>query len=221
MFEDKKPNSPYIELIWRAQPSQDGVYANIATEFWSLFFEDEPDNKKVYLVGPAAIGRDVPYVTGGKYWGIVFKAHVFMVDIEKRALVGKDVELDINDNTFIVSGQSFTVPGFDDALQFVDQLVERGVITVDNAVAKALAGADYMSRRSVQRHVVRTVGMPQSTIIKVERARQAFMLLQEGRAIADVVEAAGYTDQAHLTKSLRLLAGMTPRQILQEYPFRR
>ena len=36
------------------------------------------------------------------------------------------------------------------------------------------------------------------------------VLEREGRAIADVVADAGYYDQAHLTRSLRQLIGLTP-----------
>lgn len=64
MFEDVKPDSPYIELIWRAEPSRPGVYANIASEYWSLFFVDQAGLRSATLVGPAAVGREVPYVVG-------------------------------------------------------------------------------------------------------------------------------------------------------------
>ena len=51
-------------------------------------------------------------------------------------------------------------------------------------------------------------------IAGIARARAAFKLLSDGVEIARVVERAGYSDQAHLTRSLRALAGRTPREIL-------
>ncbi len=45
---------------------------------------------------------------------------------------------------------------------------------------------------------------------QIERARHATRLLREGHSIADVVAAAGYFDQAHLTHALRRLVGLTP-----------
>jgi AraC-like DNA-binding protein len=45
---------------------------------------------------------------------------------------------------------------------------------------------------------------------QIERARQAVDLLRNGSSILDVVDTAGYFDQAHLTRSLKHLIGLTP-----------
>ena len=51
------------------------------------------------------------------------------------------------------------------------------------------------------------------SVPRLERARRAHELLQQGWAPVDVAIEAGYADQAHLTRSLRVFAGQTPRQI--------
>jgi methylphosphotriester-DNA--protein-cysteine methyltransferase len=51
---------------------------------------------------------------------------------------------------------------------------------------------------------------------QIQRARLATNLLQAGAPILDTVHEAGYFDQAHLTRSLRLLIGQTPLRIARQ-----
>jgi AraC-like DNA-binding protein len=52
--------------------------------------------------------------------------------------------------------------------------------------------------------------MTQCRFRQIERARHAVHLLRSGTSILDVVQEAGYFDQAHLTRSLTHLIGQTP-----------
>ena len=54
-----------------------------------------------------------------------------------------------------------------------------------------------------------------ATFRQIERARYATNLLREGVSIVDAVHLAGYFDQAHLTRSLKQLIGLTPAKIIQ------
>lgn len=58
--------------------------------------------------------------------------------------------------------------------------------------------------------------MTYGTVRQIERARRATNLLRRGVPIADTVEEAGFFDQAHLTRSLRNLIGLTPAMIARE-----
>jgi methylphosphotriester-DNA--protein-cysteine methyltransferase len=71
-----------------------------------------------------------------------------------------------------------------------------------------------LSPRSVQRRFVQATGLTQGSIRTINRARRATLLLQQGFSILDTVEQAGYSDQAHLTRSLKQLIGKTPAQII-------
>ena len=74
----------------------------------------------------------------------------------------------------------------------------------DPAVSAALAGdREALSRRSAQRHFLLATGLTHRTYRQVQRARYAARLLQDGAGIGETVHAAGYYDQAHLTRSLR------------------
>jgi Transcriptional regulator containing an amidase domain and an AraC-type DNA-binding HTH domain len=84
-------------------------------------------------------------------------------------------------------------------------------------VESALRGEPLeLSTRSVQRRFLQATGLTQGSIRQIERARHATMLLQGGVSILDTVEQAGYSDQAHLTRSLKYLIGKTPAQIINK-----
>ena len=55
------------------------------------------------------------------------------------------------------------------------------------------------------------------TLAKGENfARYAVLLLQQGTSILETVHLAGYFDQPHLTRALKLWVGQTPLQLLRE-----
>jgi methylphosphotriester-DNA--protein-cysteine methyltransferase len=132
-----------------------------------------------------------------------------------RLLNGNDVNLPrANRGRFWLNGARWESPDFETAETFVARLAKAGLIVHDPAVAAALRGEQHaLSTRSAQRHFLRATGMTHSTMRQIERARQATNLLRQGFSIADVVHAAGYFDQAHLTRSLRELIGLTPAKI--------
>ncbi len=116
--------------------------------------------------------------------------------------------------SFWLNGSAWDYPTFENADTFVERLVKKGLIVTDPSIEAALRGrAEGLSLRSGQRHFLRATGMTQATIRQIGRARHATTLLQNGAGIFQVVEEAGYYDQAHLTRSLRHFIGQTPLQV--------
>lgn len=70
-----------------------------------------------------------------------------------------------------------------------------------------------MSLRTAQYRILRSTGLSQRTIRQIERARYAATLLKQGVSILDTVYEAGYSDQPHLTRSLKYFIGHTPAEI--------
>ena len=66
------------------------------------------------------------------------------------------------------------------------------------------------------RRVRRATGLTLGAIRQIERAKQAAGLLDGGATILDAGMRAGYTDQAHLTRSLKRFMGQTPGQIAKD-----
>ena len=75
-----------------------------------------------------------------------------------------------------------------------------------SAVARALG----WSNRKLQRFTIDNFGMPPVQLRATARFHRAAKLIEQGVALADVAALAGYADQAHLTRSMRQIAGTTP-----------
>ena len=157
-------------------------------------------------------------IVGTEFFGIRFKVGTVMPHLPASSLVDEDVNLpDASSKSFWLNGSAWEFPTYENADTFVDRLVRKGLLARDPVIETALHGQlKDLSVRSARRHFLRTTGLSQSAIRKIERARYATILLQEGMSILDVVYEAGYYDQPHLTRSLKYFIGQTPAQIMQE-----
>jgi AraC-like DNA-binding protein len=150
--------------------------------------------------------------------GIRFKLGTFMPRFNAGLLRDRnDVTLpDATSRSFWLDGSAWEYPDFESAECFVMRLVQRELIARDPVVDAVVQGEqESLSRRSAQRHFLRTTGLSYCGVRQIERARYATDLLRRGVCILDVVHEAGYFDQAHLTRSLKRLIGQTPAEIVR------
>ena len=75
-----------------------------------------------------------------------------------------------------------------------------------------------ITERSVQRRLLRATGLTYGTIRQIERAERTAALLAAGTSILDAVEIAGYSDQAHMTRSLHRFLRKTPGKLVPGKP---
>ncbi len=123
------------------------------------------------------------------------------------------------DGRFWFSDLAWEIPNYDNAEDFVARLARAGVIARSHAADAAVEGDfDWMSQRSVQRHFRRVTGMTFSSYRQIQRARHAAALLASGSSVLSATFDAGYFDQAHLTRSVKQLIGMTPARLARERP---
>lgn len=105
--------------------------------------------------------------------------------------------------------------------------------------AAQVAGKIGWSTRHLRRRMLATFGYGYGALVRVARMRRALSLMRPGRGLlagpvtthwlsrsatkerpetkpplADVAHAAGYADQAHMTRDFRLLVGRTPAQVV-------
>jgi AraC-like DNA-binding protein len=73
-----------------------------------------------------------------------------------------------------------------------------------------LAAAVGLGERQLRRRFTGAVGYGPKTFARVARFRRALALLRAGEAPAGAAAAAGFADQAHMTRELGALAGRTP-----------
>jgi AraC-like DNA-binding protein len=73
------------------------------------------------------------------------------------------------------------------------------------------AGPSVVSERRLRRRFVQAVGYGPATYLRVTRFQRAVALAPRAPGLAALAAAAGYADQAHLSRECRALTGLTPR----------
>lgn len=213
---DRPSDSPYIERVWSCHSDAGGSFLAVASTHWELVVTRLAGETTVTLHGPETRAREVQCPANGEWFAIRFKAGTFMPALPVTKLLnGNDVDLPrAFRNRFRLDGTAWELPADDTAETFVARLARRGLITRDPAVTAVLDG-DFpaIANRRTQRHFLLATGMSHTALRQIERARRATQLLREGFSPTEAALETGYFDQAHLTRSLHRLIGLTPARI--------
>ncbi len=217
-IEDRPAASSLVERIWRGHSAGGGSFVSRATSPWEMVVTRQRDRVTFTVRGPETTASPAPIPEDAAFVGITFRLGVVLPHLPPGALVDGAVTLpDATRTSFWLAGRTWPFPDYDTADTFVARLVRAGLLVHDPIVTAALAGhATDLSRRSVQRRIVRATGLTPHTIHQIERAHAAAALLAQGIAILDVVDRLGYADQPHLTRSLRRFIGHTPAHLLRQ-----
>ena len=99
------------------------------------------------------------------------------------------------------------------------RLVELLRITKENHGRRGLTRGEYCGERHLRRLVLTHAGLEPRTFQRVARF-QRFLALAERTggdgSLAGLAARAGYADQAHLSREVRALSGLTPTALLAE-----
>jgi AraC-like DNA-binding protein len=219
MHEERKSSSQHIQFIWRSYAESSGSFNDIAHDFWVIVFRTLNEKTEVILTGPVTKPQTISYTKGQSSWGIVFNAHVFIYNLPKKEMLNARTTLTMKTNhSFLLGKHEIEIPLYEKAEEFIEDLISRKILNANLAIAEVLKGEELpMSTRTLQRHFLDTTGITKNKSEQIVKARKAFILLQEGKRIADVAYDLGYADQAHLTRSLKFLSGQTPGQIINSF----
>jgi hypothetical protein len=216
-FEERPSDSSFVERIWRAQSERTGDFLSIAASQWEIVVSKYQGETIVTVRGPETKATPL-HVTllGTEFFGIIFKYGAFMPRFPVSDLVDADLNLpDASSKSFWLNGSAWQFPNYENTDTFVEKLVKENLLVCDPIIEPVLRGEPQdLSPRSVQRRFLQATGLTQGSIRRIERARRATMLLQQGVSILDTVDRTGYSDQAHLTRALKYLIGKTPAQII-------
>jgi AraC-like DNA-binding protein len=218
IFQERLSDSPFVERVWRCHSERAGTFLSIAANHFEMAVTRHRGRTFLTLRGPETKATPVDCPAEGEWLGIRFKLGTFMPHFPPGTLIDqRDVTLGAaTRGSFWLNGSAWDYPEFENADTFVQQLVRAGLIVRDPDVEAVVRGArPELSLRSAQRHFLRATGLTHSAARQIERARHATNLLREGASILDTVHAAGYFDQAHLTRSLKYRIGQTPAEIMR------
>jgi hypothetical protein len=220
-FDHRESDSPYVERVWRSRSKDGGSFLSMAEGNIELVVTRLPEFVAVTLRGPVTRGTLVQCPPNGEWVAIRFRLGTYLPTMPTAALIDhQDVHLPVlPSGRFWLSDASWDIPGYDNAESLVVRLARAGVIARSHATDAAVEGdVDWMSERSVQRHFRRVTGMTFSSYQQIQRARRAAALLASGKSVLEATSGAGYFDQAHLTRSVKQLIGMTPARLARERP---
>jgi AraC-like DNA-binding protein len=116
----------------------------------------------------------------------------------------------VSPDTFMMQGETWKMPTYENIDQFVAEQENRGLLEADPIIRDVLENKPVdMSLRSVQRHFVKTIGMSPRRVRQINSARKAVQLLQQGKTLSEVAYELDYADLAHMTRMLRRFTGYT------------
>jgi AraC-like DNA-binding protein len=196
----------------------DATDVSIPDGGWDLVFMTRSGKLQVLHTGLITKPVDLGYSPGDEYLAITFRPGVFMPKIAARTMVDRGVVLGPPAaGRFHLGAETLEIPTFENAESAVLRLVARGILALDDVVDDLLQGrAKAIEPRTIQRHFERAVGVTAKQLSMIYRAREAGKMLAQGLPAAQVAARLGYSDQAHMTRSLKLLLGDTPAQIARK-----
>ena len=214
-FEERPSDSPFVERIWMTRSEQSGSFTSISTAFWSMVISKVRGRISISLHGPQTGATCTDFPPEAEWFGIAFKLGTFVPDILPGSLIDGHIVLpDTSGRSFSLCHSAWQFPNFENADTFVDRLVRAGILVHEPMMNTVHQGeSQSLSLRTVQYRFLRSTGLSQRTIRQIERARYAAALLKQGVSIFDTVYEAGYSDQPHLTRSLKHFIGLTPAEI--------
>lgn len=184
---------------------------------WDILVITCQGETQVILTGTITQPIPLAFPPGTEVMNITFKPNTFLPCFPAQKMLNQGLELrKAGKNKIWLGSDAVEVPTFDTAEDFVDKLCQIGAMKNDKLVGSILSGRPMAaSERSVQRHFMQTTGLTLKYVQQVQRAQLAVDMLKQGQRIVDVAHALGFTDQAHMTKSLKGIMGLTPAAILQ------
>lgn len=214
-FEERPTDSPWIHTIWRNHCENGGDFTSMAINQWGMVITRHQGKTAITVRGPETKASPAYCPPGAEHFGVIFKLGTFMRIFPASRMQDQSVTLpEALGHSFWLNGSSWQYPSYENIEGFVDKLVHEDLLSHEPIVDAALKGEPVKETvRSVQRRFLHATGLTRGTVVQIERARYAAFLLQQNVPILDVVFDAGYTDQPHLTRSLKYFVGMTPAQI--------
>lgn len=183
---------------------------------WDLLLQRKHGKLKVLFEGPLTRAKPKLETEDTEFCVIRFKVGTFLPFLPARKFLDATALLPgASRDSFWLHGTTWEVPRYEDAESFVSRLVREEVLMCDPVVSAILQDQPPdLSVRTVRRRFLNATGLTRATVRQIQKAQQATELLSRGMPILDVVDAAGYADQPHLTRSLKRFFGQTPTQII-------
>jgi hypothetical protein len=215
-LEERQVDSAFVSRVWRTTSVASSAFISVSATHWEIVVWRQAGRTQVTMRGPETRATPMPIPADAEFFGIEFKLGAFMPEVSPVMLVDRGLEI-CTGTTLRLGGVDREIPTYDNVDVFLGRLARENLVSWDPIAAEAMAHRPTaLSRRSIERRILRSTGLTLGAIARIDRAHRAAALLERGAAISDVVSVAGYADQAHLTRSLKRFIGQTPGAIARD-----
>jgi AraC-like DNA-binding protein len=222
--ETRAADSPLVASIRRVRyhaPTRETVLPDGS---WDLLFMRNAGGPLIAVqTGQIAAPLTVDHQAGDELLVVAFRPEVYMPRLPGHKTfqlgVARPVE---HDRGLWIDSERLEVPSFDNVEHLVAAMARKGLLERDPVVARALQGAaQRLDERSIQRHFAAVTGLSFKGFQQIARAREAARLLRSGLAPSQVAAELAFSDQSHMTHSLKRFLGQTPAQLARQEPIKR
>src|SRR6187431_188510 len=120
-------DSPYVARVWSGRTFGVEQMTSIATSTWELVFWDERGRPHAAVRGPETKASTAAITGDSESFGITFAHGARMPHLPMGELVDSAAESpNTTHRTFMLRGQEWEIPKFDNVEQFVGRLVREG-----------------------------------------------------------------------------------------------
>src|SRR5260221_1108753 len=222
IFEERPSDSPFIEKVTGGHTEGTGTTIRPAESHWHMVFTRYQGGLHPIVTGPLTTAGVVSFSEGAEILWVKFKLAAFMPPLPTRNMLDSETILPgASGRSFYLKGSAWQLPSFENVETFIERLVRQEILVRDPLVDEVLQRNPLesppleMASRTVRHRFRRATGLSQNNILQIERAQQARALLEQGKSILDTIDALGYFDQPHLTRSLKQWVGHTPGEIIR------
>jgi len=211
-------DSPFVNSVTRSVTSQAGNDIILPDGRWDFIVTWLQGVPSVYLLNsPSLQASHIPYSPDQESLVITFETGSY---IDTGSLLDKKGMHELrlaSDNQFWFGSQLLQIPTFENADVFTDTLLRRGLLKNDVVVEAAAQGKSRaQTDRTLQRHFKHVTGMTPKRYQQIMRALRAAEMLRSGIPAIAVAFELGYSDQFHLSKSVKHVLGKTPSEIIAD-----
>lgn len=213
--EGRASDSHVVETITQGYTRSSGSVIRPASCTWHMVISKSSGCSRVFFVGPWTSSGYCTYPSDAEIMWIQFKVGVYLPLISPKQMLNQEtIMYEGTVRTFQLNGVRYQLPSFENAEPFVERLIRQNNLTVDPVVSAVMDNQKINAApRTVRHRFVSITGQTQTHIRQLQRAQQAAAWLRDGMSILDVTFALRYSDQSHLTRSLRRFIGFTPTQL--------
>src|SRR5688572_9904158 len=233
------PLSRYVSHYWLSLNNDAPRYTALPDGCVDLVVEVAPKNHGAWIYGSTTRPTDIACSHGAHYLGIRFKPGQSRHFIDADACDLTDARAELHSLTSfptemiatrIDSSALFsnldeiftaTLSRSPPDVSLIDRVIQHvgarhGLVSIE-AVARHFG----KSRRQLERTFLQIVGVPLKFFCTLARLRHAARLISQPlqRPLTAIAGDAGYSDQAHMTRDFRRLAGVTPARLRYDDAF--